>query len=246
MVECQEHFRFVGVEAAGIMHEKKLTLEEYHDPSIVRPDPYDPGYIFMSVFGPKMKGHWQNWPDIDLEELKAVNPDVVGWVYMENTPINYPVLFHKEFPGYYINHNFSDEPSAHGGIEMLRTPEDGIFILSAHHMKDCSMFMKLVEIDNYKSFDVHPVISFNYEGTIYDAFWFAALIIEYGDSIPLPEAEDAGTRKEWYKKLKEKSFASNEILPDETDKILICSTCSVGLVAKQVLYGVMKERENIQ
>ena len=245
MVEHTEHFRYVGVEAAGIMYEKGLTLEEYHDSSIVRPNPMEPAFIFMSIFGPRMKGHWQNWPDIDLNELKLLNPDVVGWIYMERTPIDYPVLFHREFPGYYLSHNFSDEPSAHGGIEMLDVPKDGIYILSGHHMKDFSMFMKLIEIHDERTFDVHPVISFDYEGTIYEATWFAAIIKEYSDRIPLPEGEGAEARREWLKRLKEISFATNDIIPDEKDKILICSTCTRLLDGEQVLYGVMRERQSV-
>ncbi|MBR5338072.1 MAG: D-alanyl-D-alanine carboxypeptidase family protein [Lachnospiraceae bacterium] len=235
------HWRYVGVEAAKEMKQKDLTLEEYTDPSIVRPDPYDLGFIFMSIYGHKMKGHWQEWPDIDLEELKKINPDTVGWVYMENTPINYPILYHEEYPEYYLCYNFSNEASVHGGVSMPRLPDDGIFILSAHHMKDVSMFMKLIEIKDKMTLDIHPEIYLNYEGTIYKATWFAALEKPYSEETLLPAGSGDEKRQLWLDKVKRISFLSNDIMPDVADKILICSTCNREHNGNLELYGVMKE-----
>jgi D-alanyl-D-alanine carboxypeptidase len=242
VVEKPQHFRYVGTEAARRMKVEGLTLEEYLDPSIVRPDPYDPAYILMSIFGPKMKGHWQSWPEIDLNELRKVNPDTVGWIHMDQTPIDYPILCHRESPGYYLNHNFSDEPSAHGGIELYGRPESGIIVLVGHHMKDASMFMKLIEISDRRTFDVHPDISLNYKGTVYRACWFAVQEMEAMDMLGLPEPDDKESRAAWLKRLKEESFLSNDVVADPDDKILICITCTRALDSVLVLYGVMREK----
>ena len=55
-------------------------------------DPYDPAYIYRSIYGSKMKGHRQVWPDIDLSELCSINPDCVGWIHVDGCPVNYPVV----------------------------------------------------------------------------------------------------------------------------------------------------------
>lgn len=54
-------------------------------------DPYDPRFIYRAVFGTGMRGHPQVWPDIHMDVLREVNPDVVGWIHMDGCPINYPL-----------------------------------------------------------------------------------------------------------------------------------------------------------
>lgn len=81
-------------------------------------DPYDPAYIFRSIFGSKMKGHWQTWLFIDVDELRQINPDCVGWIHMDASPIDYPVVKQRFDRGYYLTHNFSGEESVHGQVVM--------------------------------------------------------------------------------------------------------------------------------
>ena len=140
------HFRYVGEALAAVLFQSKWTLEEYHDRSIPPYAPYEPAYIFLDIFGTRMKGHWQNWPDIDLEELRAVNPEAVGWVHMEGTPIDYPVVGPALSSAWCLKYNFSGEPSAHGMIRLEQTRETDDLLLTGHHMLDTSMFMKLDEI----------------------------------------------------------------------------------------------------
>ena len=113
---------------------------------------YDPREIYRSIFGEKMRGHGQKWPRIDLAELRAINPETVGWIYMPLSPISYPVVKERRDPRYYLTHNFSGEPSIHGAICMdfrhggVMPPYCTFF--HGHHMKDWSMFMSIVELAN--------------------------------------------------------------------------------------------------
>lgn len=239
--ESPDHFRYVGKEAAEIIHQNELVLEEFLDSSLTPHDRYSIPYIFMSIFGPKMKGHWQTWPEIDLDELKAVNPDTVGWIHMEGTPIDYPVMYRRECPDYYLTHNFSDEASAHGSIIMHNPSLRGILMLSGHHMQDCSMFMKLIEIDDRMSLEVHPELFLFLKGTMYRARWFAADRLQSARDMLLPENESAAARDAWLRRLKEGCLLSNDLNPEPEDEILICSTCARNLDGMFVLYGVMKK-----
>ena len=91
----------------------RATLERYGFD-----DPYDPRFIWASVFGSKMRGHRPKWPHISFAELAAVNPDVLAWVRMEGTPINYPVVAGRISRTYYLTHNFSGEESCHGQVQL--------------------------------------------------------------------------------------------------------------------------------
>ena len=234
------HFRYVGEALAAVLFQSKWTLEEYHDRSIPPYAPYEPAYIFLDIFGTRMKGHWQNWPDIDLEELRAVNPEAVGWVHMEGTPIDYPVVGPALSSAWCLKYNFSGEPSAHGMIRLEQTRETDDLLLTGHHMLDTSMFMKLDEIRKAGSFDAYPMIELNLEGIRYTARWFAAHMIGYGERPSMPPSRDPAERGKWLQKIRGSALFVSEPFAGQEDRILACSTCA-NHAGRQltVLYAAM-------
>ncbi len=235
------HYRYVGEELALALHENGWTLEEYYDRSIVRPDPYDPAYIFRSIFGSKMKGHWQTWPEIDLEELRKVNPATVGWVHMDGTAIDYPIVGPELNRGWCLSRNFSGEPSAHGMIQLARFTGTEDLLLNGHHMKDTSMFMKLDELREAGSFDAHPMIELYVDGVRYTARWFAAVLLRHGAVPSMPASADPAVREKWLQKIREKSVCASDTVVRQEDRILACSTCTNHPdYQTTVLYAVLR------
>ena len=88
------------------------------------------------------------WPSIDLVELRSINPDGVGWIHMDGSPIDYPVVKQRFERSYTLTHNFSGEESVHGHVAMDFAlggrMGERTTILHAHHMKDWSMFKAIV------------------------------------------------------------------------------------------------------
>jgi sortase B len=86
---------------------------------------------------------------VDL--LQSINPDCVGWIHMDGCPLNYPVVQQRFDRDYYLTRNFSGEESARGqvalGFPHGRRMGDRTTVLTAHHMKDCSMFMSIVRLE---------------------------------------------------------------------------------------------------
>ena len=83
---------------------------------------------------------------IDFDALKAVNPDICGWIRITGTPINYPILKATEGQDedYYLAKNYKGKADAHGSI-YIRSGDDGSFtgfdtVLYGHNMKDGTMF----------------------------------------------------------------------------------------------------------
>ena len=232
------HYRYVGEELASLLHENKWMLEEYYDRSIPATDPYGPAFIFRSIFGAKMKGHWQTWPDIDLEDLRNVNPATVGWVHMEGTPIDYPVVGATLSRDWCLKYNFSGEPSCHGMIRLESVPGTGDLLLRGHQMRDASMFMKLNELRAVGSFDAHPVIELNLEGVRYTARWFAALHERRGP-IPMPDSNDPADRGAWLRDIRARSVCASDTAVVPEDRILCCATCA-SFPMQSILYAVLR------
>lgn len=98
---------------------------------------------------------------VDWAALQAINPDIVGWVYVPDTPINYPIVqgddneeyLHKSFDG-------STGWAASAGTIFLDSKNASGFsdrnnALYGHHMNDGSMFAALSDWMNDEQFNAH-------------------------------------------------------------------------------------------
>ena len=85
-----------------------------------------------------------NYKNLDWKLLKSINPDIVGWMHVTSTPIDYPIVKSRS-DGYYYNHNVSGDESAHGCLQAVYEND---FLnyrtnIIGHAMKDGSMFVSL-------------------------------------------------------------------------------------------------------
>lgn len=116
------------------------------------------------------KGPAQNW-----KELKKVNKEIVGWLKIPDTVIDYPVLEHKgddRYYQYYIDHSYKKDSTEYGSIFMdYRCPDSTKsknVIMHGHNMRDGSQFHSLLSYSpegslkgNLDYYRKHPVIIFN-------------------------------------------------------------------------------------
>lgn len=103
---------------------------------------------------------------VDWDALRDINPDVVAWVYVPGTVINYPVAHKDGDSEYYLHHNFSLGEGRFGaeyGSIMLSGENNGDFsdevnILYGHHMRNGSMFAPFAEFRESDVFNKHRTI----------------------------------------------------------------------------------------
>lgn len=97
----------------------------------------------------------------DFDALLAENGDVVGWLYCEDTNINYPVVQGKD-NDYYLHRGWDRKESRAGAIFMdaKNKPDfaDNNTIIYGHHMKNGGMFAGLSDFADQEFFDAHPVM----------------------------------------------------------------------------------------
>lgn len=101
-------------------------------------------------------------------DLYLANEDIVGWIKMEDTNIDYPVMQTLWAPEYYLDKNF-DEAYMASGTPFMDAHSDifiptSNFLIYGHHMKDGTMFHDLLKYDDYEFYKTHKTFQFD---TIY-------------------------------------------------------------------------------
>lgn len=98
---------------------------------------------------------------INFEELRRINPDVVAWLTIPGTTIDYPVVYTTDNETY-LNKTFEGGASAAGSIFLdyeSRSDLGGLHsILYGHHMKNKSMFSDLIKFKDEEFFKEHREI----------------------------------------------------------------------------------------
>ena len=98
-------------------------------------------------------------------KLQKWNQDLAGWVKIDGTVIDYPVMQTPEDPNYYLHRGFDKEYSAYGMIYLdARCSLDGScpnYLLYGHHMKNGSMFAELEQYAFKDYWNENPLIQFD-------------------------------------------------------------------------------------
>ena len=101
----------------------------------------------------------ENELKVDWDALRAINPDIVAWVYVPGTAINYPVV-RGEDNEYYLTHDFDGDQgwlANYGAIFMdyRNNPNwsDNAYFIYGHHMNDGSMFADVAGLRDQEFFD---------------------------------------------------------------------------------------------
>ena len=102
----------------------------------------------------------ESLPQVDFDALSAVNPDIVGWLYLPDTSVSYPVV-QGEDNSYYLKHLFDGTPNSAGCLfldsrcEALNGKHSVIY---GHYMKNGTLFASLEEYQSQEYYEAHPYI----------------------------------------------------------------------------------------
>lgn len=101
----------------------------------------------------------------EYAEIYNMNSDMAGWIKIEGTNINYPVMHTPDRVNYYLKRDFYKNSSRHGSIYAAETasltmPSDNITIYG-HKMADGTMFASLHKYQDKSFFEAHPLIQFD-------------------------------------------------------------------------------------
>ena len=183
-------------------------------------------------------------PQVDFSALREINPDIVGWLFIESTRINYPVVQGID-NNFYLRRQFDGEHNSAGCL-FLDAANDASFedfnqIIYGHHMNDGSMFRDLIRYDDQAFFEAHPIGWFITPSAVYRLDFFSSYVSDVlGDAWTTDFAET--DYAEWLVRCKEQSRFDCDVIPTANDCILTLSTCSyVFQNARFVLHAVLQK-----
>lgn len=97
----------------------------------------------------------------DFENLKTLNPQISGWITIENTVINNPICNYRENE-YYLTHNHLNEKSNYGTLYFSKNSDiygSGInTVIYGTSPGDGSLFAELINYKNRKFANNAPII----------------------------------------------------------------------------------------
>lgn len=109
---------------------------------------------------PPVKEYKPNEREIDFDKLLAENPDVIGWIEVPGTDVDYPLV--ADTGNFYLTHDFYGEKSVYGAIYLdennkgdLRQPH---LVVYGHNMKDGQMFASLHKFEDEAFFDENRLV----------------------------------------------------------------------------------------
>jgi len=182
-------------------------------------------------------------PMIDFASLKEINEDVVGWLYLPNTVINYPVV-QGEDNSYYLKRLVDGSYNANGSLFVDRQNQmdfsDDNTLIYGHHMDSGKMFATLVKYKRQEFYDEHPVIYFLTEEQNYKIEIFSGYVTTADSDSYLLTTGSREQTIDWMKEMFHNSdfYADVTIRPE--DHIMTFSTCDYDFQdARYVVHGKM-------
>ena len=169
---------------------------------------------------------------IDINKLYEENKDIVGWLKIDNTTINYPIMQNINDPNYYLHRDFYKNYSSYGTPYMAKQcnlNSDNI-VIYGHHMKNNKMFG---ELEKYKSKDFynnHKIITFTtlekeYSYEIFAVFKttvYTKNTFRYYENINF---ENKKMYNDFINICKDKSLYQTGIEIKDKEKLITLSTC---------------------
>lgn len=182
----------------------------------------------------KDEGNMLSQNSYNLENIAKINSDVIGWIEIDGTNIDYPVMQNGD---YYLHKNIYKNYSSHGTPYLANycdVKNSDNLIIYGHHMKDNTMFSQLEKYKNYNFYQNHKYIRFftiENGTTIEDIYevMIAFKTIAYSDAgfkyysyIDFQSEEDYAEFVENCRKLE---FYDTGINGTKEDKYITLSTC---------------------
>ncbi len=172
-----------------------------------------------------------------LANLKAINPDVVSWINIPQTVIDYPVVHPTEEEGYdyYLTHDYKKSYTIYGSIfvdlacgvgdECLDAKN---IILHGHNMKNGSMFAQILKYSDVEFYKSSPILTFDNSQWEIFAVIKTNTLESQGEPFKYLQYSFASDDDflNFVHQVRSRSLIDTTVKINEDDQIMTMSTCS--------------------
>lgn len=180
-----------------------------------------------------------------FEELANINDETVGWITVNKTKVNYPVVQHTD-NNYYLKHDFKKNNNAYGWIFMdyrnnIYNMSDNTILYGHNSVKDAMMFGSLRYTTNeswYKNSE-NQIITFNTK--VKNMKWriFSIYKIPVTNDYLYANFADRNEYQTFLNTLKGRSIYDFGVEVNSNDHILTLSTCGTSVAQRMVIHAVL-------
>lgn len=177
---------------------------------------------------------------IDFNALKEINEDVIGWIRIENTDIDYPIV-QAEDNDYYLHRDINKKYSTCGWIFMdyknTNSFIDKNTVLYGHNIKSGIMFYDLQKILDNK-LGTNITIEIFTPGEKLEYRVYSSYLEEPEDYAIKSNLVEESDVQDYIKEMLDRSSILYNIVPDKTDKLITLSTCDSSGKNRIIIHGV--------
>ena len=161
---------------------------------------------------------------MDWEKLEDINKDIIGWIKIDNTNINYPILKDNDNLKY-LKHSFDGKYNKNGSIFTLNNNPfyDNVTTIYGHNMKNSIMFSELSKYIDKNFFETHKYYEIYTKSQNYIATIFSFYSIDQNKEENNIKLLSFNEEIEYYKKMSIMDIKDNIY---KAKKIVKLSTCS--------------------
>ncbi|MCF0136966.1 MAG: class B sortase [Oscillospiraceae bacterium] len=228
---CAVIFAVCVILIAGSYMRKAPSAEEFKAAPEVTAPPVEAGYV----------------SPVDFEALRAVNPEVVGWICIDGTEIDYPILCCPEDNSKYLNTDFRGREDKAGSIyiESFNSPDFSDFntVIYGHNMRAGTMFADLHRYEDGEFFFGHQTVRIYLPDRELIYKVFASRIVSNRHILSLCDNSDPDSCRRYLNAV----LSAGNLVQDRDvqvtadDRILSLATCWVNPDYRYAVYAVLTD-----
>lgn len=175
------------------------------------------------------------------QSLNNTYPDAIGWLYIPDTSISYPVMQSAD-NDYYLSHAYDGSYLKAGSVFLDNRCENRfmnpINIVYAHNMRNGSMFAGVLNFADPAYFDSHRYGWLSTPETVYRVDFFSCAKADWHNEL----YDGSLSVTDWIPHIENLSVVCREVEYSENDRFISLSTCSYEFQnARTILTGKLVE-----